>query len=162
MDNTEVLKGKLDSNSKDNATSMKSLIENIKTCDIVGNNNSIEPCIGDKQDELNHFCTNNSSKEALHDLHFLNLNDIILVEKEKCKKEVYHFIQYLKIKLEKFNDFLVDQPVVKHVAHLEIEASKKKNLENFVAEYESNCINSPNPFLFIADLKKFICSFDQL
>lgn len=162
LDNTKVLNDKQDSIFKDNATSMKSLIENIKTCDIVGNNNCIEPCVSDKQEEFNHCCTNGNSKEALFDLHFSNLNDIVLVEKEKCKKKVYQFIQYLKTELEKFNDVLIDQPVVKHVAHLEIEASKKKNLENFVAEFEGSRINSPNPFLFVADLKTFTCSFDQL
>lgn len=162
LGNTEVLNGKQDSIFKDNAISMESLVENIKTCDIVGNNNCAELCVSDKQEEFNHCCTNGNSKEALHNLHFSNVNDIDLVEKEKCKKKVYQFIQYLKIELEKFNDFLIDQPVVKHVAYLQIEASRKKNLEKFVTEYESNRINSPNPFLFVADLKTFTCSFDQL
>lgn len=156
LDNTEVL-----SDKQDDATSMNSLIESIKTCDIVGNINCIEPCVGDKQEEFNNCCTNGNSKEELHDSHFSNLNDIFLVEKEKCKIKVYQFIQYLKTELEKFNDFLIDQPV-KHVDYLQIEASNKKNLENFVTEYESNRINSPNPFLFVADLNTFTCGFDQL
>jgi len=87
-----------------------------------------------------------------------NSNDLLIIERETCKKGVYQLYQNLKSKIEKFN--LNDQSPVKHIAHLEIEASKKKELEQIVAEFENKRINSPNPFSFIAELKKCIHDLD--
>lgn len=90
---------------------------------------------------------------------FTNLN-VFLVNKNKikCEKEINQFYQNIKSEIEKFNDFN-DQSSIKHIAHLEIEASKKKELEQIVAEFESKRIISPDPFSFIAELKTFIHDF---
>lgn len=111
-------------------------------------------------------CTNDNSTKLLleetnsSDIHntCTNSNDSLVVEHERCKKEVYKFYQYLKSELEKF-DYLNDQSPIKHIAHLEIEASKKKEHEQIVADFENKRINSPNPFSFLAELKTFVHDF---
>ncbi|XP_027854379.1 gem-associated protein 5 isoform X3 [Aphis gossypii] len=89
-----------------------------------------------------------------------NFNELCTVNKNKIKfeKEINQFYQNIKSEIEKFNNFN-DQSSIKHIAHLEIEASKKKELEQIVAEFESKRINSPDPFSFIAELKTFIHDF---
>lgn len=69
---------------------------------------------------------------------------------------MYKLRESLKSELEKVKCSLNDSKTVKHVAHLEFEASKKKDLENIVMEFESKRINSPDPFSFSAELKTFI------
>jgi len=136
---------------EDDETSLSSLSESIQKCDIVGiSNNNCSESFGSKLKESNHCCTNNISTKICQD------------EIEKCKIEVHQFIQYLELELKKFYGYLNDQPVVKHVAHLEIEASKKKDLELVVAEFENKRINSPDPFLLLGELKTFIRDFDRL
>lgn len=136
---------------EDDETSLSSLSESIQKCDIVGiSNNNCRESFESKLKESDHCCTNNISTKICHD------------EIEKCKTEAHQLIQYLELELEKFYGYSNGQPVVKHVAHLEIEASKKKDLELVVAEFENKRINSPHPFLFLGELKTFIHNFDQL
>lgn len=160
-------------------TEVKCLTENIKNCNLVNNTNC-----NDKQDEsdcgldspkdvkttLNQnnntntncdiVCTNGSltkiskNNENYMSPYFSNIGESDI--KSKCKIEVYKLYQTLKSDLEKIIYSLNDSETVKHVAHLEFEASKKKDLENIVMEFERKRINSPDPFSFSAELKTFI------
>lgn len=88
-------------------------------------------------------------------------NETVEIENEKCKNELRQFCQNLILELEKFNCSSTDQSTFKHVAHLGIEASKKKELENVVTDFENKRISSPNPFSFVAELKKCFDDLDQ-
>lgn len=149
---------------------VNSLTENIENCDI-----SNKLCELNKQEE---FCSNGSKSPKNNtnnncDEVCKNGNSIITIDnlcfskecdlvefKKKYYKELYQFYQYLKFKLEKYCNLSNDKPSIKHVAHLEIEASKKKELENIVADYLNKRIASPNPFIFINELKRFIHDFE--
>lgn len=189
-ENTEVLDSKIEITSETNELKyVKSLTENMKECNIDKSTN-FNKVYGDKeQEESKNFrmsvqykeinnlqnsnntntdcdvvCTNDNSTKIQEinlekNKSLTNSNDLFVMESEKCKNEVYQFYQNLKSEIEKF-DCLNDQSPVKHIAHLEIEASKKKELEQIVSEFENKRINSPNPFLFIAELKTFIHDFD--
>lgn len=112
-------------------------------------------------------CTNGNETDLIklseQNICSLNLTDSAEIEvskSEKYKTEVYQFYQNLKMELENYQHFFDDQHIVKHVAHLEIEASKKKEFENIVTDFENKRIDSPNPYLFLAVLKKFISSLE--
>lgn len=153
------------------------------------NNNALnrkqesDDCCKSLQDkEINNCLNNNSNKHcdivctnvnlSHHEINLKNLPDqdsfnsnLNDLKEIKCKlynKDIHQFCQNLKLELEKFDYLLNDQPTIKHIAHLEIEASKKKDLENVVTEFENKRINSPNPLVFIAELKTFICDFNHL
>lgn len=91
-----------------------------------------------------------------------NTVDIEMSENEKCKAEVHQFYQNLKLELRKYQHFFKDKPAVKHVAHLEIEASKKKEFEIVVSKFEKKRVDSPNPFLFVEELKNCVYELDQI
>lgn len=180
-ENTEILDSKVIITSKANELNqVKSLTENMKECNIdhITNFNKSEHeesnSLQNKQinnlqnnnnvnTDCDIVCTNDNPTK-IHEMnlkennYLANSNDLLVMERETCKKEVYQFYQNLKSEIEKFN--LNDQSPVKHIAHLEIEASKKKELEQIVAEFENKWINSPNPFSFIAELKKCIHDLD--
>lgn len=141
-------------------------------CCTLPQNKEINNCLNNNSNEqCDIICTNvnlsshhelnlkNSLDQNSYNSNFNDPNEI------KCKpyiKDVHQFCQNLKLELEKFNYLLNDQPTIKHIAHLEIEASKKKELENVVTEFENKRINSPSPFVFITELKTFICDFSHL
>jgi len=180
-ENIEILDSEVVITSKTNELKyMKSLTENMKECNIynITNCNKLEQeelndcCMSIQNKEINNLqnnnnantdcdivCTNDNSTK-IHELHleknnsFENKNDLVVMEREKCKVEIFQFYQNLKTEIEKFN--LIEQLPVKYVAHLEFEASRKKELEQTVAEFENKRIDSPNPFSFIAELKTFI------
>lgn len=179
----DIFYDKSESPSEINQYNDKSLIESSKECDATVNNNHSEPSVRDKQKEskycstlspnekVNTICTNGNSTETLsqetnliQSLEKMSLSfnsPSVMLEIEKCKKEMIQFLQKLKIEFEKYLNLLSDSTTVKHVAHLEIEASKKKELENIVTEFEKRRISSPNPFLFMAELEKFIQNVEQ-
>jgi len=185
-ESTEVIDNKVIITSK--ANDIKSLTENMKECNINNSTNFNELSTSKDKEKSNDSCMSLQSKKKKTKLNnktnkncnivnvinistkinevnletqnsFTNLNNI-LVNKNKIKfeKEINQFYQNIKSEIEKFNDFN-NQSSIKHIAHLEIEASKKKELEQIVAEFESERINSPDPFLFIAELKTFIHEF---
>ncbi|VVC40847.1 Hypothetical protein CINCED_3A004867 [Cinara cedri] len=121
-----------------------------KNYDLVGANDN--SAISDCKIKL----TNSLEQNAC----FTDLNNLKKIE--NFKKEVAHFFQNIETELNKYHNYSNDQSTIKHVAHLETEASKKKELEIIVAEFEKNRINSPNPFTFVAELNCFIHAFDQL
>lgn len=171
---------------KVNEIIVKSSPENIKKYNT--NNNTNYTPLNDKQEsndcckssqnkEINNYLNNNTTKHCdivctndnlFH--HKINLKnspdqnsyDLKDIECKQYKKDFHQFCQNLTLELEKFDYLLNDQPTIKHIAHLEIEASKKKELENVVAEFENKRINAPNPFLFITQLKTFINDFKHL
>jgi hypothetical protein len=184
-ENTEILDSEVIITSK--ANDIKSLTENMKECNIDNSTNVNDLCAHKDQEESNDYCISLQSKEINNllnnntnkncDTAYTNDNstkineanlekqnsctnskDLLVKENEKCKKEIYQFYQNIKSEIEKFNH-PNDQSPVKHIAHLEIEASKKKELEQIVVEFESKRINSPDPFSFIAELKTFIYDF---
>uniref|UniRef100_A0A2H8TR50 Gem-associated protein 5 n=1 Tax=Melanaphis sacchari TaxID=742174 RepID=A0A2H8TR50_9HEMI len=181
-ENTELLDSKVIT-SKANDT--KSLIENMKECNINSSINFNKLCVEKDQEksndcislqnkEINNLLNNtNKNGDIIHTNNetkinevnlekqnsFTNLDDKLVMQKIKFKKKIYQFYQNIKSEIENLN-CLNDQSSVKYIAHLEIEASKKKEFEQIVAEFESKRINSPNPFLFIAELKTFIHDFD--
>lgn len=175
----------------DTEINVKSINENLKECTFNNNINHIElndkeklNCCKSPQDKEIDNCQNNNtnkcydtvctngnlSKISPHKTNMINspdtnssdsnLNDSVDIKCKQFKKDLYQFCQTLKLELEKFD--INDQPTIKHIAHLEIEASKKKELENVVIEFENERINSPNPFLFLTELKTIIHDFDPL
>lgn len=114
-----------------------------KNCDIV--------CINGSPTKIFDYKINSLEQNPC----FSKESDLGEFENEKYK-EIYQFYQNLKFELEKFYNLSNKKQPIKHVAHLEIEASKKKKLENIVADYLSKRIDSPNPYLFIAELNMFI------
>lgn len=184
-ESSEVIDNKVIITSKGN--DIKSLTENMKECYINNSTNFNELCTGKYKEKSNESCmslqskkekkTNNNTNKNYDIVNainistkinevslekqnsFINLNNF-LVNKNKIKfeKEINQFYQNIKSEIERFNDFN-DQSSIKHIAHLEIEASKKKELEQIVAEFESKRINSPDPFSFIVELKTFIHDF---
>lgn len=169
------------------ANDIKSLTENMEECNINNSTNINELCTGKDKEKSNDSCmslqskkkkklNNNTNKNCdivnainistkINEVNlekqnsFTNLNNFLVNNnKIKFEKEINQFYQNIKSEIEKFNDFN-DQSSIKHIAHLEIEASKKKELEQIVAEFESKRINSPDPFSFIAELKTFIHDF---
>lgn len=176
-ENTEILGSEVITSETNELKYMKSLTENMKECNI----DNITDCNKLEQEESNdccmliqnkeiHYlqnnnnaitdcdivCTNDDSTKV-HEINnsFENTNDLLVMEREKCKAEIYQFYQNLKTEIDKFNLIEPESPV-KYIAHLEIEASKKKELEKIVTEFENKRIDSPNPFSFIAELKTFI------
>lgn len=148
-ENSSLSSSVMESILEEDETSLSSLTESFTKCD-VGNNNTCE-LLEDKFKESNHCCANGFSTSICY-------NEI-----EKCKTEVHQLVQYLESELNKFDSCsIIGQPVVEHVAHLEIKASKKKDLEIVVAEFENKRINSPNPFVYLKKMKSFVCDFDQL
>jgi len=147
---------KLCARNEHNDSNESYILQNKEIKNVQNNNNTNINC---------DIVSTNDNSTKIHEINlenhnsFTNSNNLIVMENEKCKKEVYTFYKNLKLEIEKF-DYLNDQPSVKHIAHLEIEASKKKELEQIVAEFESKRINSPNPFSFIAELKTFISDLD--
>jgi hypothetical protein len=165
---------------KSDVINVNCLTENLKVCNIVNdsNTNEKEKLDSDKflqnKEVLN--CQNNNFNKSC-DITFDIINSTKVVssieknsselngcsnlnnsnEKEsECKRIVYEFYQNLKLEIDKFNHILNDQPSVKHISHLNIEASIKKELENTVMEFENKRINSPNPFPILVELKTFI------
>lgn len=176
--NNDILDSKIELTSITNETDIKLLTENIKNYTIVNNTNCSVLCTSDKQEELDYgsnlpedikttlnqnddiVCTNGLTEKSQN---YENKNIDESKMKSRCKTAVQQLYQSLKSELENNNCFLNDSNTVKHVAHLEIEASKKKELENIVMEFESKRINSPDPFSFSTELKTFIqLGFDQL
>lgn len=172
--------------SEVSTSDVKLLKENIEECSIIDNINCNELCTEDEYEEPNNtfnsrqnmeinnyqnnntnnncdiICTNgeNSTKIPHKEEHLTKSSAKNATDTDKCKKEVALFCNNLKSELEHLNYILNDESTIKHVAHLEIEASKKKGLENIVADFESLRISSPNPFLFVTELKTFIRDFD--
>jgi len=189
VENTKVFDGKIELTSEATDTNIISLTENIQKCNIINNTNCNKLSASDKQEGSNYYCKSSQIKETdnyqnnntstncdivcingsfkkithnkVNTLDFSNSGNSVDIDGEKCKAEVYQFYQNLKLQLSKFNYFLNEPTTIKHVAHLEIEASKKKELENIVTEFENKRINSPNPFSFVAELKIFIHNYDQ-
>lgn len=176
--NDNILNSKIELTSITNEIDVKLLTENIKNCTIVNNTNCSVLCTSGKQEELDCgsnlpedikttlyqncdiVCTNGLTEKSQN---YENKNIDESKMKSRCKTAVQKLYQSLKSELEKNNSYLNDSNTIKHVAHLEIEASKKKELENIVMEFESKRINSPDPFSFSTDLKTFIqLGFDQL
>jgi len=174
VENTKVLNGKIELTLEANETNMKSITENLQECDINNTN-----CKLSQNKETNNYqnnntnincdivCTNGNLTKIMHNKENLSTSCISNYDNsnnssEKCEAEVYQFYQNLKSQLSKFNYFLNEPTLVKHVAHLEIEASKKKELENMVTEFENKRINSPNPFSFLAELKTFIHNYESV
>lgn len=177
-ENTEILDSKVIITSEASEFKyVKSLTENMKECNIDDITNKLEHGESNslQNKEINNLENNNNANTdcdvvctndnptKIHKIHLEENNSLansnnLLVKRETCKKEVYQFYQNLKSEINKFN--LNDQSPVKHIAHLEIEASKKKELEQIVTEFENKRINSPNPFSFIAELKKCIHDLD--
>lgn len=124
-----------------------------KLCDIICTNGNLSKT---SHCEINQI---NSQDQNACDL---NCNNSMSIQYKKYEKDMYQFCQNLKLELEKFDYVLNDQPTIKHIAHLEIEASKKKDLENVVTEFENDRINSPDPFLFVSELNTFIHDFNNL
>lgn len=116
------------------------------------NNNINENC--------NIVCTNGNSTNLMNSPDHDPCSDYVDVENEKCKKEVNQFYQNLKSEFEKFCNNSSNRSPIKHIAHLEIEASKKKELENIVINFLNKRIDSPNPYIFIAELNMFIHDFE--
>jgi len=158
VENTEVINGKIELTSETNETNMKALTENVQKCSIIDNTICTESGASDEQEESNYSGKSTQNNNTNISCDIVCINDI---DSEKYKAEVHQFCQNLKSELSKFNNFLNEPTTVKHVAHLEIEASKKKELENIVAEFENKRISSPNPFSFVAELKTFIRNYDQ-
>lgn len=102
----------------------------------------------------------NSTNSSKHNAYSTELNN--LIEFEKCKQKIHYFFQNVETELKKYHNCLNGEPTVNYVAHLETEASKKKDLLTIVEEFEKKRINSPNPFLFIEELMNTIHEFDQL
>lgn len=166
-------------------TNVKFLIENLKKCNIVNDTNSNEqekPNSDESHQNMekdnyqnNNFdktcditCANVNSTEVESNIEKNNVseqngcsspNKPVGKESENCVRVVYEFYQDLKLEMEKFNHILNDLPTVKHVAHLDIEASIKKELENTVIEFENKRVNSPNLITILVELRTFI---DQL
>lgn len=176
-ENTEILDGEEIISETNELKCMKCLTENMKECNIdITDCNKLEQeesndcSMSIQNEEINNLQNNNNANTdcdivCTHDnsteIHleknnsFENMNDLLVMEREKCKAEIYQFYQNLKTDIEKFNLIEPESPI-KYIAHLEIEASKKKKLEQIVAEFENKRIDSPNPFSFISELKTFI------
>lgn len=141
-------------------------ISTLDISDKLDNSKSLE---GKKisNDRNNHTKTNDNSLAILNSKinltnlskpnTFTDLNNLVNIK--KYKQIVNHFFQNVEMELNKFHNCLNDQSTVIHNAHLDTEVSKKKELEVIVAEFEKKRINSPNPFLFVAELKNAIHEF---
>lgn len=181
IENTESLDNVITQITEVNGSNVRLLKENIEESSIVGNINCNKLCTEDEYEEPNNTfnstqnnntndnCIVNTNGQDLTQIsHEVNLNNSSTQnvcsanasDSDKYKIEVSLFCKNLKSELELLNFILHDESTIKHVAHLEIEASKKKKLENIVAEFENIRISSPNPFLFVAELKTFIRDFD--
>lgn len=158
--------------SEVNETTSESVTENIKEDKIVSTNYC--ETINDKNNHANKnydlLSTNdnsampdyeiNSTNSSKHNASFTNFNK--LIEFEKLKNKIHQFFQNVETELKKCYNCLNVEPTIKYVAHLETEASKKKELLIVVEEFEKKRINSPNPFLFVEELMNTIHEFDQL
>lgn len=191
VENIEVINGKIELTSEVNETNMKSTEnvqkcdivntnctesrtsngeeESNYYCKSTKNNNEMDNYQNNNTNiSCDIVCTNGSLTKIMYNKVnsdtscSSNSDNLIDIDSEKCKTEVHQFYQNLKSELDKLNHFFKEPTTtIKHVAHLEIEASKKKELENIVAEFEKKRISSPNPFLFVAELKTFIHNYDQ-
>jgi len=124
-----------------------------------------------QNNEINNYQNKNTNKN--HDssidipddeIHLCDTTDScnpLVIKNENCKKEVNQFCDNINLEFEKFNDYFNVQ-IVQNVAHLGIEASRKKELEAIVTDFENKRINSPNPFVIVAELKVFIRDFNEL
>lgn len=176
----EIVESKIESTSETDKSNLRSLVESIRKCDMTDNHNDNNSNIHNEPKKFNNYCSTNnnntfgsngsSTEIPCHETniinslekisHFFNSSSSVMIKIEKCKKEILQFHLNLRTELEKYPNFHNDSTAIKHVAHLEIEASKKKELDNIVIEFENRRINSPNPFLFVAEMKNFFQHFD--
>lgn len=177
--NAKILDNKMELTVELDINNVNCLTENLKICNIVNSTNENEKLDSDefRQNKELRNCQNNNSnricgitcasnnstklesnieKNSSEQNGCLNLNNSDEKESENCKRVVYEFYQNLKLDIDTFNHILNDRPSVKHIAHLDIEASIKKELENTVLEFENKRINSPNPIAILIEVRNFI------
>lgn len=165
-----------------NITDVKCIVENLKKCNVTIDTNSNQKEKSDLDEPIqnkaiDNYQNNNTNKNCDITCANVNLtkeesdlekisskqngcsNSPVRKESENCKRVMLEFYQNLKFEIEKFNHILNSQPTIKHVAHLDIEASIKKELENTVAEFENKRINSPNPITILVELRTFLDQF---
>ncbi|XP_050548887.1 uncharacterized protein LOC126910389 isoform X2 [Daktulosphaira vitifoliae] len=88
---------------------------------------------------------------------FNDLFNLLTKENNLNSVNLIKFFQNIVLIIHKFNG-LLNKPSIQHVAHLEIQASKKKKLENVVSEFVAKRVNAPDSIVFLKKLEKTICS----
>ncbi|XP_050440258.1 gem-associated protein 5-like isoform X2 [Adelges cooleyi] len=102
--------------------------------------------------------TNKSVDLSLENSYIPNMNDLLDVlatEIYPDTKEFDTFFQSLTSVINKFQDLDI-KCSVQHIAHFEMEASRKRNLENIVSDFQNKRVNAPNPLKFLNELQKTV------
>lgn len=157
---------------------VESLAYNLNKFNIVGNDTYKKSALNNQesdyssesyQDENMDMCdlvnTNGSSMETQdHAINFINpeknsafsmINNVVNIKNETFKRVVCGFYQNLLPEFDKYNYLFKKELIIQHDISLNKLTLKKKNLDNLIAEFENQRINSPDPFLFIMMLKNY-------